>query len=241
MPIAMPVAMNVPPEPLRDVDLGPDGITGSYEKFMSHLGRGIGDGVIAAGAWLYLLRLSPSIDYRLTESVSAVLLVKIALLLWTAWIAWTLVRAFLNGARWLGLEAKGMQWARQGDEFRRVTFYRGRDAILRCDEAGRTRLVAEDAAGVTYRKRALLRDGILLAVFAAGYFYIPQGFDYARGWLGPGLQGTIDRWDGPWLASLVFLIFVIVPRAVDLLMVLLESAIYAAGAQFMPGAKLRAP
>lgn len=233
--------MSATPDGLRDVDLGPDGITGPYEKFMSYLGRALGDGVIATGAWLYLLRLSPAIDYHLTQSVSAVLLVKIALLLWTAWIGWTLVRAVTNGARWLALEAGGMQWARQDAVLRRVTFYRGSDKILRCDEADRAKCVAEDAAGVSYRKRALLRDGVLLAIFAACYFTIPQGFDYTRAWFSAGLQGEIDRWDAPWLASLVFLIFVIVPRAADFLMVLLESVIHAAGAQFMPGAKMRAP
>jgi hypothetical protein len=233
--------MSAASESLRDVDLGADGITGPYEKFMSHLGRSIGDGVIAAGAWLYLFKLAPSIDYQLTQSVSAILLVKIALVLWSAWIAWTLVRALSSGARWLNLEAKGMQWARQGDGLRRVTFYRGSDKILRCDEADRGKCAAEEAAGVRYRKRALLLDGTLLAIFVVCYFYIPQGFAYARAWFDPGLQGAIDRWDAPWLAALVFLVFAIVPRAVDLLMVLVECAVHAAGAQFMPGAKTPEP
>jgi hypothetical protein len=234
-------AMSAMSEPLREVDLGPDGITGAYEKFVSHLGRGLSDGVIAAGAWLYLGELSPAIDYQLTPSLSAVLLVKIALLLWSVWIAWTLLRAVLNGTRWLSLESKGMQWARDGDGLRRVTFYRASDKILRCDETEPSRCAREDKAGSAYRRRALLWDGVWLAIFAAGYFYLLQGFDYARAWIGPGLQAAIDRWDGPWLARLVLLVFGIVPRAVDVLMVLLESIVHAAGAQFMPGAKMREP
>lgn len=226
-------------EPLRDVDLGVDGISGNYVKFIGQLGRASGDAIVIAGAWLYLRSLPPGADYPLTASISAIMLVKLALALWLFKTLWTFGQALIHGARWLRLEAGGMQWAQQDGESRRVIFYRSRDQIIRCDETSRTVLAAEDAAGRQYRKRAALQDGIVLAVLVAGYFYLPAGLVYVRAALSASQQGMFDHWDAGGLVRLVFVLFVIVPRSVDYSMMLLESIIHLAGAQFMPGAKLR--
>jgi hypothetical protein len=103
--------MTPSPGQLRDVDLGHEGIAGFYLKFIGQLGRAIGDAIVIAGAGLYLLSLPPNVDYQVTATISATLLVKLALALWALKTLWTLARALWNAARWIGLESRGMQWA----------------------------------------------------------------------------------------------------------------------------------
>ena len=228
------------PEPLRDFTLGPETVTGFYERFMSLLGRGLSEGLIAAIAWDYLAHHPPGADYHITADISAVLLIKVALLLWTAWIALTSARALWNGARWLKLEAGGMQWAMRDGETRRVTFWRGQDQILRTDNSTPASRAAEDAAGRRYRLRAASRDCALLVLLTAAYYCLPAAFDQAQPYLSVDWAARFARWDVPELARLAWLFFLLIPRGVEIAMTALEAAIHAAGAQFMPGAKIRA-
>lgn len=224
------------------IDVGSGGITGWYKQMVGGLRANLASAIISLGLWQWVLSWPPHL-LQISPGLSVPGIIKFFLMLWTLSVWGKIAISGWHGWLWLRLEAAGMHWVRLNDNVYRVTFWR-RDGNLQFDRSTWHHRLDEEISCLRHRRTAILREGGHLAALAAIFLLIAAVFDFLYREIayldgGRSLVSFLRHWNLAGVVLWLWFFFVIVPKSVEVGLIVLDEFVYRLGAQFVPGAKVR--
>jgi len=227
---------------LKAIDVGRLGFSGFHDRMLEGFTDNTQKSAIACAMWVWMPVLSAHLEtYKLSPHVTAALLLKLALGLWTAKVVTPLLTATWFAMRWLRLEMAGVQWVRRNDHNFRVTYFRPKDGSLKFDQSTRAERLSHELQVMDWRRKTFWNSGIRLAAYGVIYVLIPSAYVFSFELMNAEVHTFLDRWRFVYWAQLVWCYLYVIPELVSFCTVGFEWFAYTSGAQYIPGAKLRDP
>ena len=156
----------------RGFDVGAKGISGHYDTMLGKFRDKSAEAVFTLAVWLWVATWpSNAVFIQLGPVVTAAMLIKLGLAIWTLRVWATIVTGLWYAWRWQRLEDGRLRFVIRNDHMLRVVFFRRKDNKLIFDNATQSQRIAQEVDANRIRRDRLFRElreaGVALLIFAA--------------------------------------------------------------------------